>query len=281
MTSNLGAPHSPLVETFERFFDVKSSADVEGTMAFFSRELVTYTDATLGWDLGGYEALHGLFAQYMPGWPPTARSYHTGVLAGASSALVRMVDTPELFGGELRILGAVDFVDGKIVRWVDYWDSFFFDTAAYEAMRTPAESFPRDLKESGVPSQAAPELLEVAGALQGGFAAADVEAVAALLHADVLFEDMALRAQLVGRAEATRYLARVLGETPYGRGSRLRHVVGGAAGGGFEWTSADGLVGITALELDGHGLVTRVTSVYDSRQLAPERRAALAAAAAG
>ena len=34
-----------------------------------------------------------------------------------------MVDTPELFGGELRILAAVDFRDGKIVRWVDYWDA--------------------------------------------------------------------------------------------------------------------------------------------------------------
>jgi hypothetical protein len=31
-----------------------------------------------------------------------------------------MVDTPELFGGELRILAAVDFADGKIIRWVDY-----------------------------------------------------------------------------------------------------------------------------------------------------------------
>ncbi|MEZ4552453.1 MAG: hypothetical protein R3B59_00935 [Dehalococcoidia bacterium] len=280
MTSNSATP-SPLLETFERFYRVKSSADVEGTMGFFSSGLVTYTDATLGWGLDGFEALRGLFAQYMPTWPSTARSYHTGVLAGESSALVRMVDTPELFGGELRILGAVDFVDGKIVRWVDYWDSSFFDAAAYEAMRTPAESFPRDLKESRVPSQAAPELTEAASELQRAFAAADVAAVAARLHADVLFEDMALRAQLVGRAEATRYLERVLGEAPYGRGSRLRHVVGGAAGGGFEWTAADGLVGITALELDGAGLVTRVTSVYDSRQLAAERRAALVVAAAG
>lgn len=250
-------------------------------MAFFSPELVTYTDATLGWELGSYEALHGLFAQYMPTWPPSARSYQTGILANESSALVRMVDTPELFGGELRILGAVDFAGGKIVRWVDYWDSFFFDTAAYDAMRTPVDSFPRDLKESQVPSQAAPELVEVATAVQQGFAAADPTAVAARLHADVLFEDMSLRAQLVGRTETMRYLARILDGVPYGKASRLRHVVGGAAGGGFEWSSADGLAGITALEVDGDGLVTRVTSVYDSRQLAPERRAALVVVAAG
>lgn len=281
MATNSEAPRAPLTDTFERFYRIKSAADVEGTMAFFSPDLVTYTDATLGWNLDGYEALHGLFAQYMPMWPPSARSYQTGILSNESSALVRMVDTPELFGGELRILGAVDFADGKIVRWVDYWDSFFFDAAAYEAMRTPAESFPRDLKESRVPSQAAPELLEVATVLQRGFAAGDGEAVAARLHTDVLFEDMSLRVQLVGRVEATRYLARVLSDVPYGRASRLRHVVGGTAGGGLEWSSAEGLVGITALELDRDGLVTRVTSVYDSRQLASERRAALVVAAAG
>ena len=41
-------------------------------------------------------------------------------------------------------------------------------------------------------------------------------------------------------------------------------------GGGFEWTApphTNGLVGITALELDSDGLITSITSVYDSRQL--------------
>jgi hypothetical protein len=55
----------------------------------------------------------------------------------------------------------------------------------------------------------------------------------------------------------------------------LRHVVGGTGGGAFEWTSADGLVGITAFELDADGLVTRITSVYDGRQLSPQRKADL------
>ena len=68
---------------------------------------------------------------------------------------------------------------------------------------------------------------------------------------------------------------------PYGRASRLRHVVGGSHGGGFEWTAgpdAGDLVGITALELDADGLITRITSVYDSRQLDPGRKAALVTA---
>ena len=37
--------------------------------------------------------------------------------------------------------------------------------------------------------------------------------------------------------------------------------------------------GITALELDAEGLITRITSVYDSRRLGPERKGALLGAA--
>jgi hypothetical protein len=38
-------------------------------------------------------------------------------------------------------------------------------------------------------------------------------------------------------------------------------------------------VGITALELDTEGLITKITSVYDSRQLEPDRKASLIGAA--
>ena len=77
------------------------------------------------------------------------------------------------------------------------------------------------------------------------------------MHTDVVLEDMSLRTQVIGRIEAGRYLDRVLDDVPYGRASRLRHVVGGSDGGGFEWTAGPArrrLVGITALELDADGL---------------------------
>ncbi len=105
----------PLAERFERYFETKTSRDVQGTMSFFSPHLVTYTDATLGWDLAGYDAVEALFQRYMPTWDPRARSYLTGAWSNETSALLQMVDTPELFGGELRILAAVDFADDKIV----------------------------------------------------------------------------------------------------------------------------------------------------------------------
>jgi hypothetical protein len=250
-------------------------------MSYFSPSLASYIDATLGWDFGSYDALKAVFEQYMPGWEPPARSYATRILAGDTSALVHMTDTPELFGGELRILAAIDVADGKIVRWVDYWDSSAFDTDLYIQFRAPAGAFPADFKDSQIPTRAASALVTAATALQQAFGADDAPAAAELMHTDVVVEDMALRSQVIGRIESARYLGRVLNQVPYGRSSRLRHIVGGDHGGGFEWTSGPAaglLAGITALELDPDGLITKVTSVYDSRQLDPVRKAALASA---
>jgi ketosteroid isomerase-like protein len=121
------ATASPLHAVLEKFFETKTACDVNGTMAYFAPDMAAYIDATLGWDFDSFGALKAVFEQYMPGWAPPARSYASKILAGEDSALVHMVDTPELFGGELRILAAIDFADGKIVRWVDYWDSTAYD----------------------------------------------------------------------------------------------------------------------------------------------------------
>jgi len=246
----------------------------------FAPDMESYIDATLGWDFDCYAALKGVFEQYMPNWAPPARSYASRILAGEQSALVHMVDTPELFGGELRILAAIDFADGKIVRWVDYWDSSAFDTGLYNQFRTPADSFPSDLEDKQVATRAAPELVNTATALQQTFASADASAAGGLMHTDVVLVDMALRTQMIGRTETVRYLERVLGQVPYGHSSNLRHIVGGHGGGGFEWTAGpdtDLLVGITAMELDTDGLITAITSVHDSRQIDPARKSALLA----
>lgn len=235
--TNQTIDQSPLTATLESFFETKTSCDVEATMAYFSPNLASYIDATLGWDFDSYDALQGVFAQYMPNWAPPARSYSTGVFPNEHSALIHMVDTPELFGGELRILAAVDFTDGKIIRWVDYWDSTSFDDDLYGQFRTPAEQFPTDLKDLAVPTQAAPELITVATALQRAFAAGDETTAGDLMHTDVVFTDMSLRTQVIGRIETTNYLGRILADVPYGQSSTLRHVVGGCRGGGVEWTA--------------------------------------------
>lgn len=258
---------------FDSFFTAKSRHDIDGTMKHFSPNLVTYTDATLGWPLDGFDTVKGIFVQYMPNWPETGLSYPTRIIGGTGSAIVAFTDTPELFGGELRILGAVDFKDGKIVRWVDYWDSRSFDGDLYKKMRTPAKKFPTDFKEGAIAVTASPQIISAATKLQNAFAAGDSEAASGLFSYDAVYEDMALRAQLLGRAEIKRYLKMVLAKAPFGEGSKLRHIVGNELGGGFEWIGSPvtGVkFGITALELDSNAKITRLTSVYDGRQLQDE-----------
>jgi ketosteroid isomerase-like protein len=266
------------VAFFASFFAAKNAHDVSATMEHFSPQVVTYTDVTLGWPFDGFDIIEGVFQQYMPTWPDTALSYPTRLLGGPGSALVAFTDTPELFGGELRLLGAVDFRDGKIVRWADYWDSTRFDDELYAKIRTPAEGFSSDLKESEVGVNEAPAFAAIATALQSAFAAGDAHAAAELFAYDAVYEDMALRIQLLGRADIERYLGGALAQAPFGTGSRLRHIVGGDVGGGVEWFPApeSSLAGgITALEVDASSRVTRVTTVYDGRQVSESTRRSL------
>jgi thioredoxin reductase len=75
-------------------------------------------------------------------------------------------DTPELFGGEIRALGVIDLEDGKITRWVDYWDAHAFGESAAGFIRTgqdtPATSGP------------VPGRLPLETTIPGVFAAGDV-----------------------------------------------------------------------------------------------------------
>lgn len=258
------------VSLLHSFFAAKNSHVVADTMVHFAPDVVTYTESVLGWPLDGFAAIEQAFTQHMPTWPETALSYPTRILGGTGSALIAFTDMPELFGGELRLLGAVDFKDGKIARWVDYWDSTIFDDELYLQLKTPAEHFPTTFHEDEIPVSAAPEMVEAATRLQERLAAGDAAGAAALLSYDVVYEDMAIRMQLQGRTMTERYLTASLAVAPYGVGSSLRHVVGGPTGGGFEWIAAEtnGVAcGITALELDTVGLISRVTTVYDGRLL--------------
>lgn len=53
-------------ERIEAYFRTKNSQSPDDTMAFFSKDMAAYCDATLGWKIGGYDAEKVLFAQYMP-----------------------------------------------------------------------------------------------------------------------------------------------------------------------------------------------------------------------
>jgi hypothetical protein len=102
---------------------------------------------------------------------------------------------------------------------------------------------------------------------------------AALFSYDGVFEDRSLNMKVVGFPAINRYLARVNHKSPFGRGVKLGHVVGGDAGGGFEWASSSSPVktGAAALSINAGGQITRANIVYDGRDLSATSRNELAA----
>lgn len=261
------------VDFFMSFFTAKSLHKVDETMKHFSEAKTTYIDATLGWPLYTHKALKDVFAQYMPKWPASGLSYPTRILGDENSALVAFTDTPELFGGEIRILAAIDMKDGKVIRWVDYWDGRHFGSATAAKMRTPKDKFPTDFKEKSVESAASARIRDVSQKLQAAFAGKNAEAATALFSSDAVYEDMTLRTQILGRLAIARYLKRALDQLPYGAGASVVHVVGHDLGGGYEWQAAPAFRetvrrGITALALDDDGRIIRLTTVWDGSVIA-------------
>lgn len=66
-------------------------------------------------------------------------------------------------------------------------------------------------------------------------------------------------------------MTRIAGELPYGQGAQVRHVVGGAAGGGYEWTNpgASAPRGVNAIKLNSRGQIVQLTSIWDGSLVTP------------
>jgi hypothetical protein len=255
---------------FHRFFADKSLHDPVKTMSYFSQGPMFYVDTTLGWSWANHLELATTFEKYMPTWPPSGKSYPTLILGDEKSVVVGFTDTPELFGGEIRILGAVDLKDGKIVRWADYWDGRYFGSKTVPKMRTPPGKFPTDFKETLVGEQASPPMRQVAGRLTDALRTGDAATAAKLFSYDAVYVDQGLRLHIEGRNAIARYLERAITSVPYGKGSALRHVLGGDKGGGYEWIAAQGGPvdhGITALILAPSYEITKLITVWDTSLL--------------
>ena len=58
----------------------------------------------------------------------------------------------------------------------------------------------------------------------------------------------------------------MLATVPYGKGSKLVHVVGSDQGGGFEWTNEGSAVkrGIVAIDLNSAGQIERLDTTWDN-----------------
>jgi hypothetical protein len=247
----------------KRFFEAKSTKNVAETMAFFHPD-VNYVDATLGgayWTFT-YSSLEGVFAAFMPGWG-NGTSYATRITGSKQNgAVIEFTDTPELFGGDLRIIGSLSFKDGLIHRWIDVWDfrgfdnNFGFGTAATASFFEGTVTTPADTTMTGVVNN-----------LVGALSAGDHAAAAALFSYDAIFEDQALKSQHAGSINIGRFLERAVANLPYGTGSSLQIARGTSKGGGYEFVGSAASqvnMGTAILVLNDDGLITRFTVVYNS-----------------
>lgn len=251
-----------LVAFFADFFAAKNARDLARTMSFFSPDLVTYTDATLGWDLAGFEALRALYADYMPRWSSAAYSQPTGIFGTANRALLAFTDSPELFGSELRIWGVVDVAGGKIVRWVDYWDGRTMPAALYHQLQTRPVHPIRRLADGF------PALASSTGPLAEAFSQGHAAALVAALAEEAIFEDLPLHVSLRGRAAIAHFLTGALSQLPYGHGSRWADPLPATGSGGAEWTASPAwpsVRGLLAIGRDTSGQIERLAVMYDGR----------------
>lgn len=253
---------------FQSYFFSKTKRDVEATVAHFDETDLVYIDVPLGWSFHGRQAMRQVFSQYMPNWPDSASSYPLRVLGNETSALVAFVNTPELFGSEIRAFAAVDTRDGKVIRWVDYWDGKHFGRERTNSLRNSSTNQISDYKDAIAGTATKTRIFDVSHRLHdalGHFAENDL---GQLFTDDAVYEDLTLHVLFQGKNAILNYLDRAKKKHPFGSDAELAHVVGDSQSGGYEWIAASAFKttvrrGITALELDETGRITRLTTLWD------------------
>ncbi len=201
----------------------------------------------------------------MPTWGPAARSYATNLLGDDTGAALFFTNTPEEFGAEIRGISVVDIRDGKFIRWIDYWDGRHYGIAALKGFRSPPSKFPHDFGWSKPGEHASSRLKRTVSDLASSLGRGDYQGAARLFDENDVLQDLTLHTAIAGPQSIAGYLKRAGTSLPYGRGAHVRHVVGGNAGGAYEWTNSRGPVprGVSALQLDTTGKIVRLSSIWD------------------
>ncbi len=258
------------LKIFDEFFTAKSLHDGVTMVSFWAPDPVLYIDVTSGGIWPTRAALLKVWTNppFSSG-PPDALSYPLRIVGDEHSLILEMVDTPKLLGHDIRFLSAITLNDkGQIVRWMDYSDGRSSNSPGKQRPINLA-TYPTDFNDNVVNASAT--IQQVSQALADRFTLGDVAGAITLFTPDAVFEDMALHVRLDGAVQITHYLSRALNFLPYGPGATLAHVQGSDQGGGYEWkaaVSANPLQrGVSALELDESGKISRFTTVYDSSQL--------------
>lgn len=258
------------VSFFDTYFTAKSSDNATALVALFNPNESVYFDSTLGFIVGAnysqiktfWETFEAEFAKNAP----NGRSYPLRIFGDIKGgALVYFVNTPKLFGQEIRSLSTFDFVDGLIRRQVDNWDGR--NNSVTQTLKADYP-YPSKLGIEGVQELAAAEIQSVSLKLNDALSSGKASDAAALFSYNAVWEDFPLRTRIEGRLNIASYLQLALAKLPYGPGTKVLHVLGSAVSGGYEWTPTDGaLHGVSALTLNCEGEITSFSAMWDAARL--------------
>ena len=211
-----------LVKHIRGYFQAKSDKNLDWQMSYFSRRQFTYIDAILGWHWYAWEAMRDALSGWYPTWPKDSKSYPTRILGDTTSAILLFTDTPGMFGpGQVRNAGAVNFDrQGKIERWVDYWDARQFGVASWQHEQDSSGQWPTDFRQSAVGETAAPIMRRVAAGLADALRRSDIAAAMKLFSSDAVFEDVPAHLQITSQSSILY--------DPWGKIDRLTAVWNGA-----------------------------------------------------
>lgn len=257
---------SALVDFINGFFTTKSLHSIDDWASYFAPSGDVYFDAIIGFGVDKAN-IPAAFLQLLSQGKPDGRSYPLTIIGDMDSAVVFGEDTPDMFGFETRTIAAVDFKDGKVARWVDYWDGRHDGLIA---LKSPSDEFPKTFGESNITTTPNPVIQNVTSQLNDALSTGNSIAAASLFSFDAVFEDRTTRTRIEGRNSIQQYFSRALTSVPYGNGTTVRHVVGSSSGGAYEWIgspTAPTQNGISGFKLDSNGSITILSTVWDSSQV--------------
>ncbi|KAH8129679.1 uncharacterized protein TrAFT101_000042 [Trichoderma asperellum] len=255
-----------LVDFLHGFFTTKSLHNIDGWASYFAPSGDVYFDAIIGFGVDKAN-IPSAFSQFLSQGKPDGRSYPLTIIGDMNSAVVFGEDTPDMFGYETRTIAAVDFKDGKVARWVDYWDGRHDGLIA---LKSPSDKFPKTFGESNITTTPNPVIRNITSQLNDALSTGNSIAAASLFSFDAVFEDRTTRTRIEGRKSIQQYFSRALTSAPYGNGTTVRHIVGSSAGGAYEWIgspTAPTQNGISGFKLDSNGSITILSTVWDSSQV--------------
>jgi hypothetical protein len=275
------------------YYRAKNNLNLNEFVSSFDNDIV-YQDAVLGIAIPGLKNISQLFDGLFKAIATPGRlsefTYATGdVKLGAAA---EYVDLEKTFANTAYdSVTILDMRDAKILRNTDYWDSAqLSETDIFGPANQTGIAFPvvpvhpdgplnprsaADFAVDASGTHASPELLELVTCFHRELSSGNFASAAKFFTDDALFIHPLLHRggygygpfnetiQIRGADNIHRMLKAALRELPDGAASKLLRVVGGAAGGGFEWR-AGGIYANKGLDRKGIRGATSI-SLYRNR----------------